>query len=344
MRRLLVAVSVIVLLLVVAAGASAVLGVGPLARGAAVSVVYVAVSRSTDEADAREIEAIDLAAGTRELFDAGGKITAMALSPDRRSLYVAVDGGRVVFLDAITGTTFAEVDLRGPTVTSLAFPPDGRTLFALTATNLQGSVIPIDLDARKAGDPIVLPAGASSAVVRGDSLLVAISDQRSTQVLFVSMRSRTVTDRLTLPRGSLAAPVTLRVSDTRTAVFTYDITGGAGGGIRAYLVSDPLHWDDVALPAPLGFQTGRLQTLVYATVTPAGVIHACVPSVAGARRYVITTDKTFTVAGSECGPLGGSSEVLMARRDPAQLLVLDPTTGKVTRTLPLAGVPARLLR
>ena len=114
MRRLLVAVSVIIVLLVVAAGASAVLGVGPLARGAAVSVVYVAVSRSTDEADAREIEAIDLAAGTRELFDAGGKITAMALSRDRRSLSVAVDGGRVAFLDAVTGITFAAADLRGP--------------------------------------------------------------------------------------------------------------------------------------------------------------------------------------------------------------------------------------
>lgn len=335
---------VALLLVVVAAGATAILGVGPLARGAATSVVYVAVSRSTDEADAREIEVIDLAAGTRDLFDAGGKITTMALSPDRRSLYVALDAGRVVFLDATTGTKFAEVDLRGPTVTSLAFAPDGRTLFALTTTNVQSSVIPIDLDARKAGDPIVLPAGASSAVARGDSLQVAISDQRSTQVVFVSMTLRAVTDRLTLPRGSLAAPVTLRLSDTRTAVFTYDITGGGGGGIRAYLVNDPLHWDQFALPAPLGFQTGRLQTLLYATVTPAGVIHACVPSVAGARRYVITTDKKFTVAGSECGPLGGSAEVLMARRDPPQLLVLDPTTGEVKRTLPLAGVPARLLR
>ncbi|MEP7004228.1 MAG: hypothetical protein ABI888_06780 [Chloroflexota bacterium] len=344
MRRLLVAVSVIAMLLIVVAGASAVLGVGPFAPGAAASAVYVALSRSTDEADAREIEVIDLAAGTRDLFEAGGKITTMTLSPDRRSLYVAVDSGRVLFLDAATGTKFAEVDLHAPTVTSLAFAPDGRTLFALTASNVQGSVIPIDLDARKAGDPIVLPAGASSAVARGDSLLVAISDQRSTQVVFVSMTLRAVTDRLTLPRGSLAAPVTLRVSDTRTAVFTYDITGGGGGGIRAYLVNDPLHWDQLALPAPLGFQTGRLQTLLYATVTPAGLIHACVPSVAGARRYVITTDNQFTIAGSECGPLGGSAEVLMARRDPAQLLVLDPATGQVKRTLPLAGVPARLLR
>jgi hypothetical protein len=33
----------------------------------------------------------------------------------------------------------------------------------------------------------------------------------------------------------------------------------------------------------------------------------------------------------------------MAKRDPATLLVLDATTGKALRTLPLAGVPARLV-
>src|SRR5256885_1645987 len=77
------------------------------------SAVFVAISRSADEADAREIEAIDLTAGTRDLFDAGGRITAMALSPDRRSLYVGLDGGRVTFLDATTGIEFGDVDLGG---------------------------------------------------------------------------------------------------------------------------------------------------------------------------------------------------------------------------------------
>src|SRR5260221_8635568 len=107
-RRLLLALGVLLLIAAGAAVATVGLGIGPLAvRPAARSVVYVAISRSTDEADAREIEAIDLAAGSRDLFDAGGRITAMALSADRRSLYVAVDAGRIQFLDATTGSRFA---------------------------------------------------------------------------------------------------------------------------------------------------------------------------------------------------------------------------------------------
>src|SRR4030088_79070 len=119
-RRPLIAFGVIVLLLAAAAIAYLV-GLGPLAPPtASAAVVFVVVSRRTDEADAREIEAIDLTVGTRQLFDAGGRITAMALSADRRSLYVGLDGGKVVLLDATTGSRFGSVDLGGPTVVSLS--------------------------------------------------------------------------------------------------------------------------------------------------------------------------------------------------------------------------------
>ena len=119
---MLFATAVAVILAVVAGAGAVARGVGPFARAAARSAVYVAISRSTDESDTREIEAIDLAAGTRELFDAGG---------------------RVVFLDATTGTRFDEVDVHGPAITSLVPTPDGRTLYAITGTNVLGSVVPI---------------------------------------------------------------------------------------------------------------------------------------------------------------------------------------------------------
>ncbi len=347
MRRLLLAVAVVVVLVLVAGAAAITLGVGPFARAASGSVVYVAISRSTDELDAREIEAIDLAAGTRELFDAGGRITALVVSADRRSLYVGLDGGRVAFLDATTGTRFAEVDLHGPTITSLVPTPDGRTLYAITATNVQSSVVPIDLDGRKAGDPLLLPAGAGTAVLRGDALIVAIADPRSLQVIFVSTSKRSVTERLILPRGSLAAPLVLRVSDARTAVVVFDPSGFGGGSIRVYLVSDATHWEDVALPAPFGIGTQRGQPVVSGAASTAGAVHVCVPGGTGARRYIVTPDRKSTVAGTECGAMtsgSGGADILLARRDPAQLLALDPITGKVTRTLPLAGVPARLVR
>lgn len=335
----------VVLILAGGAFASAVLGIGPFARSAAASVVYVAISRSSDETDAREIEAIDLAAGTRELFDAGGRVTALAVSPDRRSLFVALDAGRVAFLDATTGGRYAQVDLRGPTVTTLLPDPDGRTLFAITATNVQSAVVPIDLDARKAGEPIVLAAGASSAALRGDGIVVAIADQRSVQVVFVSRTLRTVTDSLTLPRASLAAPATVAISATLTAVVGFDPSGGGGGTIRVALIEDATHWQEVALAAPFGIASGRSgQASVFAATSTAGVLAVCVPAGAQGRRYVMTPDRRSAIAGTECGPLAGGTEVLLARRDPAQLLVLDPTTGRTTRTLPLAGVPGRLTR
>lgn len=77
-----------VVLVAVAAGAAAAalaLGVGPFARGAAGSVVDVAISRSTDEAAAREREAIDLVAGTGGLVDVGGRIVVSTRRPARAS-------------------------------------------------------------------------------------------------------------------------------------------------------------------------------------------------------------------------------------------------------------------
>lgn len=336
----------VALVLVVAAGAAAVaLGVGPFVRAGSGATVYVAISRGTDESDAREIEAIDLAAGTRELFDAGGKITSLAVSADRRSLYVALDGGRVVFLDATTGTRFAEIDLPGVTITSLLPSADGRVLYAITVTNVQSSVVPIDLDGRKVGDPLVLPAGAGTAVLRGDALIVALADPRSIQVIFISTSKHSVTSRLILPRGSLAAPLVLRVSDSRTAVVAFDPSGA--GSIRVYLVSDATQWEDIVLPIPFGIGTQRGQPVVFAAASMAGAVHVCVPGGPGARRYIVTPDRRSATAGTECGPMtsgAGGADILLARRDPAQLLALDPTTGKPTRTLPLTGVPARLVR
>jgi hypothetical protein len=344
-RRPLIALGVFIVLL--AAGATAyVLGVGPLAPPtAARSVVFVAISRSTDETDAHEIEAIDLAAGTRELFDAGGRITALAVSPDRRSLYVAVDAGRILLLDATTGSQFGSVDLGGPSVVSLVPTADGRTLFAVAVTNIQSAVVPIDLEAKKAGDPITFPMTAGVAIIRGDSLVVPLGDPRGVQVAFIDTKTRAVTSRLTLPRGSLVAPAAFDIGAGRTGVVAFDGGLGAGAsGLRVYVITDPLHWSDVALQAPFpqGVARGQLFIGLQAAAGPGGAIHVCIAAGTAARRYVIGSDLKGTSVGSDCGPLAGGDAILLARRDPAQLLVIDEKTGRTTRTLPLAGVPARI--
>ncbi len=344
MRGPLIAVGAIVLLIGAVAIAYA-LGLGPLARPtAARSVVFVAISRSSDEADAQEIEAIDLDAGTRQLFDAGDRITALALSADRRSLYAGLDGGKIVMLDATTGSQFGAVDLGGPTVVSLVPTADGKTLFAIAVTNIQSTVVPIDLATKKAADPIVLPATAGPGVIRGDALLVPFSDPQRLQVAFIDVNTRTVTVRLTLGGGSLVPPSAFRISDGRTGVVGWSSVGAPG--LQLYVITDPLHWTNVSLSAPFpqGQRGGQIGIGLQAVAAADGTVHLCSTAGNSARRYVIGIDARATSAGTDCGPLIGGDRILMARRDPAQLLVLDEKTGKTLRTLPLAGVPARLVQ
>lgn len=343
MRGPLIAVGAIVLV-VAAVVIAYVLGLGPLARPAAApSVVFVAISRSSDEADAQEIEAIDLDAGTRQLFDAGDRITALALSADRRSLYVGLDGGKIALLDATTGSQFGTVDLGGPIVVSLVPTSDGNTLFAITVTNIQSTVVPIDLATKKTAAPIVLPTTAGPGVIEGGALIVPLGDPQRLQVAFIDVNTRAVSSRLTLPRGSLVPPAAFRISDTRTGIAAFD-GGFSGGGLRVYVLTDQLHWTDVALQAPFPQgQRGQVGIGLQAAATD-GMIHLCSIAGTNARRYVIGIDSRATSAGSDCGPLIGGDRILMARRDPAQLLVLDERTGKTLRTLPLAGVPARLVQ
>jgi hypothetical protein len=345
-RRPLIAFGVLVLLLLIGAAIAYSLGVGPLAPPtAARSVVFVAISRSTDETDAQEIEAIDLTAGTRQLFDAGGRITAMALSPDRRSLYVGLDGGKIVLLDATTGSQFGAVDLGGPAIVSLVPTADGRTLFAVTVTNIQSSVVPIDLATKKAADPIIFPMTAGPAVLRGSALLVPLGDPQRLQVAFIDVNTRAVTSRLALPRGSLVAPTAFRISAERTGIVAFDGGFGGGAGLRVYVVTDPLHWSDIALQAPFPQGLGRQQLFIglQAVASADGTIHLCTTFGTAVRRYLIGTDLKSAPVGTDCGPLAGGDEIVMAKRDPAQLLVLDGRSGKTVRTLPLAGVPARLV-
>lgn len=344
MRGPLIAVGAVVVV-VGAVAIAYVLGLGPLARPtAAPSVVFVAISRSTDEADAQEIEAIDLDAGTRELFDAGGRITALALSAERRSLYVGLDGGRIAMLDATTGSQFGAVDLGGPSVVSLLPTADGKTLFAIAVTNIQSTVVPIDLAAKKAADPIVFPTTAGPGVIRGDALVVPFGDPQRLQVAFIDVNTRAVTVRLTLPGGSLVPPSAFRISDGRTGVVAWSSAGGPG--LRLYVITDPLHWTDMSLSAPFpqGQRGGQVGIGLQAVATVDGTVHLCSTAGNSARRYVIGTDSRATNAGSDCGPLSGGDRILMAKRDPAELLILDASTGKTLRTLPLAGVPARLVQ
>ena len=183
------------------------------------------------------------------------------------------------------------------------------------------------------------------AVLRGDALIVPFGDPQRILAAFVDVNTRAVS-LLALPRGSLLAPAAFRVSDGRTGIAAYDAGLGAGAtGLRIYLVTDQLHWTDVALQAPFPQGANRQIGIgLQAAATANGTIHLCATTGSSARRYVIGTDLKGTSVGTDCGPLSGGDRILMGSRDPAQLQVLDEKTGKALRTLPLAGVPARLVQ
>jgi len=182
-------------------------------------------------------------------------------------------------------------------------------------------------------------------VISGGSLMVPFGDPQRLQVAFIDVNTRVVSSRLTLPRGSFVPPTAFRISDARTGIAAFD-GGFSGGGLRIYVLTDQLHWTDVALQAPFpqGQRGGQIGIGLQAAATASGMIHLCSVAGANARRYVVGTDSRGTSAGTDCGPLSGGDRMLMAKRDPAQLLVLDEVTGKTLRTLPLAGVPARLVQ
>jgi len=351
-RRPLAAAGVALLLL--AAAVSYILGVGPLAAASAArSVVFIAISRTSDETDAREIEAIDLDAGTRQLFGAGARVTALALSSDRRSLYVALAGGQIAFLDATTGSQFRAVDLGEPDVVSLVPTPDGHTLFAVTATDLRSSVVPIDLLTTQTRTAVTFDMTAGPAAIWGDALVVPLGDNRRLELAFVDVHTGALSSRVALPLGgSLVPPAAFRIDARRTGILAFDDGSGSDPIVRMYLVTDPSHWEEVfGLPASPPFlappfpQAPQLQPVaigLQAAAAADGTVHVCTTVGTIARRYVVSTDLKSTSAGTDCGPMAGGDQILMAKRDPPQLLVLDAASGKTIRTVPLAGVPAGL--
>jgi len=355
MRWPLIALGVVVLFVV---GAVAlVLGIGPLARPpVGPSVVFAAISRSSDEAGAHEIEAVNLTAGTRALFDAGSRITAMAVSADRRSLYVGVEYGNILLLDATTGSQFGAIDLGRPNdlggtkVVSLVPTADGHTLFAVTVplSNVRSSVVPIDLSTKKAGEPITFALTADPAVLRDGALVVPLGNNKQLEVAFVDVKTRALRSTLNIPlRASFGTPAAFALGGGRTGIVAFD--GGAAGSeiLRVFVLSDPSHWRDVELEAPSFPKTPTDEPFgieLHGAVAADGTIHVCATVGKLSRRYVVSAELKGAVAGSDCGYLIGGDKTLMARSGVAQLLVLDDRSGTAMRALALAGVPAVLGR
>ncbi|HET8569784.1 MAG TPA: hypothetical protein VFM93_12470, partial [Candidatus Limnocylindria bacterium] len=165
-----------VLAVLVVAATAAVVGARALGLGggrpAPESRLYVAISRSDDETAAREIEVIDTGSGERTLFDVGIRISALALSPDRRTLYVGTDDGRVLLYDPNSGGFIAEIRTRR--LASLL--PVGDELYGVSSARDGSAAVRIDLRARKEAAATPLPGLAGRPAYAAGSLYVPYVD------------------------------------------------------------------------------------------------------------------------------------------------------------------------
>lgn len=336
-----------------AAGAGAA-GIGPLARPLPPGTVFVAISRNDDEGDAREIEVIDLGGGERQLFRVDGRITAMALSADRRSLYVALDGPKLVLLDARTGASFGRIDLDGGAVSQLVVGPDGR-LYALTTSSESVILTPIDTDTKRAGTPLAVGGGVGTAVGRPavvpGGLLIPLGDSRNLQLVRVTVQPLAVSGRTDIARsgGLPGAPATLSLGGgLNAALVPFD---ASVRGARLLVFDDPavrrektLGFGSFSFTSPRGILDIQAQAAASADGT---AVQACVGNSRSARRYSVTVaDLAATEVGSECGQMthGDGDTVLIVARGSAKLIIIDEHTGAARRTLPLAGIPTQLTR
>ena len=147
----------------------------------------------------KEVIAVDLATGKVKMrVKLKAQPVALALTPDGRTLYVAVSGtgkarhpAEVVPINAVTGVTGAGIAIHDPV--ALAMAPDGRKLYVLASPpgsegdgpTVRGWVTPITLATRTAGHP--RPVGYNPVAIAitpdGKTLYVANEDSGTISVI-----------------------------------------------------------------------------------------------------------------------------------------------------------------
>jgi hypothetical protein len=342
--RIVIAVVVLALLaggaLLVARSA----GLGPFAAASA-SRVYVAISRSDDETDAREIEVIDVATGERDLFTVTGHITALAVARDHRTLFVGTSDGRVLLLDPSRGSLFRTLAVRGPVFHLLPLDDPARlavvtsaglALWDVIATRELGTLA-ID------GTPVGRPA------LRASEVLVPVSDaQAQMNALVVATLEPLSASRWGVTRivGRMPSGVPQVIVNVEgQPVFLAQFDPAIGGARLQIGALDQPRPRELVLAASTSSDgrplRGLLQVQSSLGLGRDGVVHACIGNADVATRYRLARGAEAPErVGSECGQfvVAADGTAYLAVRGKPQLAVLSSETGKVVRGLPLPGI------
>lgn len=342
MRRVLVAAGVLAIVVLAAIAGARAAGLG--ARAAPESNLYVAISRSDDETAAREIEVIDTVSGERSLFDIGTRISALALSPDRRTLYVGADDGRLLLVDPTNGATYAAIPSRRA---SWIVATPGRDEVILVGADPAGITLSrVDVASRREVKSVLITGAAPGRpAIRGGELLLPYVvrpdnslGQYNATTLELTLASRIARiggrTALGLPQVHLTsqgAAAYLAQWDSGLAAVRL-VSGVAGEGKpREVLLG-------VTSPGSERVLRG-LQEVQSSLVSAAdGGLHVCVGNAELAARYVVGTDQRLV--GSECGQLARVTDrVYLAVRGKPRVAVIDGVSGRILRDLLLPGIP-----
>lgn len=342
MGRVLLAAGVLAIVLVAALVGARAIGLGT--RAAPESHLYVAISRSDDETAAREIEVIDTASGERSLFDVGTKITALALAPDRRTLYVGADDGRLLLVDPTNGATYAQIYTRRA---SWILTPSGRNEVILVGADPAGiSLTRVDVTERREARSILITGAAPGRPsLRGNEILLpyivgrdnslGLYDSVSLDRSVASLISRVVgRQALGLPQVQLTpqgSAAYLAQWDSSPAAVRL-VTGVAGETKPQELLLG------VTSPTDARPLRGLLEVQSSLTSAASGTLHVCVGNAEYAARYVVGVAQQLV--GSECGQLVRVMDrVYLAVRGKPRVAVIDAASGRILRDLLLPGIP-----
>ena len=348
MRRVLGAVAVLLVVVVgVLVGSRY---VGPGTQAAPASRLYVAISRSDDESAAREIEVIDIASGERSLFDVGARISALTLSPDRKTLFVGLDDGLLLLVDPVSGVRYGEIRSRRA---SWILPLGTTEVLLVGSSPTGGAIAKVDVPGRREIASAELDALPGQPVVRGGELLVPVVARNDTRATVLGPNSLAVYSTATLSRSAsvLVANMTGRVSlghpiahlaPPRGVAYLAQWDSGLGAARLFIDVAAETQPREVRVGVTTPGTERPLRGLAAVQSSlasaPDGVLHACTGSAEIAARYVVTD--TARLVGSECGQLVAVAErVYLAVRGKPRVAVIDASSGRALRDLLLPGIP-----
>jgi hypothetical protein len=325
-------------------GLGRVLGVGPLAPGAPQSWLYVAVIRNDDDEGSRDVEIVDVQTGERRRFEFEARATEIALSRDRRTLYVGSTNGRVLEVDSIRGAVLGEIVVSAPGEVRRLLPlPDGRRLLVVTGTSRDAALALVDLTTGNETQRLLLrEVIAGKPLLRGGVVLLPAAAGSADQLIEVELDSlgvRRTTHIVSAPSAFRSPPVAALAPDGAVVVSS-PTTGTVA--LLAAEESGARRDTSVDRPSPLG-RAGSAQGDLM--VTADGTVHVCLGVMDSASRYTLSMDELKPVrVGSECGRFVGLADgtLYLGIRGRPELAVLDAATGAVRRTMPLTGLAWRL--